>query len=468
LFKARKYLLLATSILWVWSVYQTTIGMRGNGTQNIFLTRTYIWLCYCILSVICFGLFITFSKDLPHKFVTFCGIAICAITLVLQLMSPIGASTDYYRYIWQGRVSNAGQANYALVPWDAGVEKANRDLFERMDWRDVKSVYPPLAEQYFRVPASIFDAKLIENTSIQTRLSFSRLPNLLLFMLSGFLVYKITKLKNLGLVWLSFPFVQFELINSAHVDILAITFVLGALYLLMSKKLAAHMLAGGFIAAAGMVKLVPFVLILPILAYIYVNYSLKRSALAAAAFVTVIGLTIKPFIDNGFALTKRLQFWLSGNEFSLGNPLYEIAHSVLGSAGAGVLKVLGLSACIAIVVSIISNVNNMKLSYSTMLTYGFLLMLIPFISSPIILPWYWLTPLLILLIYRSRTKLPFKPAELLAILITIILLLTQYIDRAINTPIDSRQVITTATSLILYGVLLTYMQVLYTNKTGRS
>lgn len=468
LYKTRKYLLVATSILWVWSVYKTTIGMRGTGTQNLFLTRTYVWLYYCILSVICFGIFITLSKDLPRKFVAFCGITICGITLVMQLMSPIGASTDYYRYIWQGRVSNAGQANYALVPWDVGLEKANRDLFERMDWRDVKSVYPPLAEQYFRVPASIFDAKLIENTSFQTRLSFSRIPNLLLFMLSGFLVYKITKYKFLGLVWLSFPFAQFELFNSAHVDILAITFVLGALYLLMSKKLAAHMLAGAFIAAAGMVKLVPFVLILPILAYLYVNYSLKRSALAAAAFLAVIGLTIKPFIDNGFALTKRLQFWLSGNEFSLGNPLYEISKSIFGSAGPGYLKILAFSAGVGIAVSIIRSVYSKKLSYISMLMYGLLLMLIQFISSPIILPWYWLTPLLILLIYRSRAKLAFKPAELFAVLITIILLLTQYIDRAINTPIDSRQVITTATSLVVYGVLLTYMQVLYTNKTGRS
>ena len=59
---------------------------------------------------------------------TILGAGVFAATLFFQIMSPMGISSDYYRYIWQGRLSNAGQDNYTLVPWDAGVEKANSEL----------------------------------------------------------------------------------------------------------------------------------------------------------------------------------------------------------------------------------------------------------------------------------------------------------------------------------------------------
>ena len=335
-------LLLATAIIWIWSVYRYTLAICGFGLQNPFLTKTYQWLLYAVLSIACFGVFIFLSKDMPRKLLMLVGGTVCGATLALQVMSPIGLSSDYYRYLWQGRVSNSGQNNYALVPWDAGVEKANSELFERMDWRDVRSVYPPLAEQYFRLPAAIFDSTLFKDMSFRSRLSLSRIPNLMLYVLCGYLIYRVSKRRLYGFIWLALPLFQFEMVNSAHVDVLSIVLVLGALLSIRSKSLLSHAFAGAFIASAGMVKLTPFILIVPVSAYIFVHYSFKRTLALLAAFATVTALFVGPFITGHFALVKRMGYWLSGKEFSFGNPLYELSKRAAGSFGINLLRILSV------------------------------------------------------------------------------------------------------------------------------
>lgn len=453
--------LLAVCLVWVWSVYQSTLGMLGEGYENIFLTRTYEWLFYNILSMVCFALFFFLAKNAPKRLVAIAVVAVCTVTLTLQAMSPIGVSTDYYRYIWQGRLSNAGQDNYALVPWDAGVEKANVELFERMNWRDARSVYPPLAEQYFRIPAGIFDAEVLGAASFQTRLSVSKLPNMVLFLLCAFLLYKITNRKLVALAWLALPFLQFELVNSAHIDALSVMLLLSALYALKSRRFYAHVLAGSLIAAAGMVKLAPFVLIAPVAAYLYANYPLKHSLAAIGAFLAVTAAAMSPFILNDFALTRRVAFWLSGDEFSLGNPLYELASRLSGGYGVGLLKVILIGASVAVIVSIIRNAMRQKLSYDTMLGYSALLLLIPFIAAPIVLPWYWVAPLTIVFsILGLKNQCPTK-AEILVLLVCVVLLLIQYIDRAIDISLEVRQLISILTSLALYAVVVVSMYKIY-------
>ena len=448
-------------------MYRSTLGMLGAGTENTFLSSTYTWLFFNILALICFALFILLATNLSRKLIVIAGGIVCATTLTLQVLSPIGISTDYYRYIWQGRVSNAGQSNYSLVPWDAGVENANKELFERMDWRDVKSVYPPLAEQYFRIPAALFDSAILKNTSFQIRLDMSRLPSLLLFVLSAFLLYKITSYKLVGFVWLALPFLQFELVNSAHVDVLSIVLVMGALLALKSKNLSAHLLAGALISAAGMVKLAPLLLIIPAACYLLVNFSIKRALASVVGFIAIIALSVQPYINDGFALSKRTIFWLSGGEFSIGNPLYEIANHISSDYGAVFLKALAIFSGVAIIISIIRKVFRKHFNFNEMLKYSLLLTLIPFIASPIAFPWYWITPLVFILAIITSNHQSLKPSNVLVFVLCVVLLLAQYVDRAIIIPPEKRVIFSIAVSLVFYTTFLYLLIKLFKDRTGR-
>ena len=449
--------LVATSVVWIWSVHKSTSGMQGFGYENVFLTRTYEWLFYAVVSLVCFGIFILVAKNAPNRLAVAVGLFVCTATLALQVMSPIGLSTDYYRYIWQGRVSNAGQDNYALTPWDAGVEKANDELFERMDWRDVRSVYPPLAEQYFRISAAIFDAKILEQTSFQTRLGVSKIPSLALFLLCAFLLYKLTNRKLIAFAWLALPFLQYELVNASHVDVLSITLLLGALYTLKSRSLPLHVLAGSLVAAAGLVKITPFIVIVPIAAYLYTNYSLTRSLAAVAGFVAVIVAGVAPYILNDFALAKRTAFWFSGNEFSIGNPMHEIATSISSDYGSIALKIVMMIAGIAVLASIAKPVISKKLSYDTMLKYCLLLLLIPFIGAPIVLPWYWVTPFVVFAILMGKSNKELSKTLLIVFLLFFALLLTQYIDRAMDASLEVRRVVPVISGLALYALVIVFL-----------
>lgn len=441
--------------------------MLSSGTINIFLSGTYEWLFFNILAVVCFAVFVVLAINLRNRFVIVVGGMVCAATLMLQVLSPIGVSTDYYRYLWQGRISNAGLNNYSLVPWDEGIENANEELFERMDWRDAKSVYPPVAEQYFRIPAGIFDSNILQNTDFQTRLNMSRLPSLLLFILSGFLLYMITRSKVVAFVWLALPFLQFELVNSAHIDILSITLLLGALLALKSKRLSAHMLAGSLIAAAGMVKLVPLVLIIPVASYLIVNFSIKRALAVTAAFTAVIALNITPYINDGFALTKRTFFWLSGGEFSTGNPLYEIASRISNDYGAPLLKALAIVIGTLLIIRIHKKVVDKQFTFNEMLKFCLLLTLLPFIASPIVLPWYWITPFVFILILVASKYKKLNISHMLILVFGAALLLAQYVDRAVFVSLEIRKFLQTTISFLFCVAFLIFLKKLLSGHTEK-
>lgn len=445
------------SLVWVWSVYALTFGLKSNSTDNIFLTKTYIWMFYIVVATLFSGAFILLAKTLPKKLVLWLAGTVCAITILLQTLSPIGLSTDYYRYLWQGRVSNAGQDNYALRPRDAGVEYANNQLFERLDWRDATSVYPPLAEMYFRLPAAIFDHPNLRAINFNIRLALSKLPNVFLFIVTGFLLYKITRRKLAAFVWLAFPFLQFELINSAHVDVLSITLLLSAFYALRHNNALARMASGGLVAAAGMVKITPFVVILPVCLYVWKKFSWRQSLLAFMGFFGTSLVLIKPFIVNDFGLLRRIQFWLSGHEFSIGNPLYELTTKAFGGKAQTLLRVVTLSALVAVVFLMLKKNNLKKFSYQKMLLFSSLLMLIPFISSPIVLPWYWITPFIVLFVAIGLR--PIIVPDLIIIFIGTCLLVGQYFDRLVEMPKNVRQFVVNLLGLLFYSLVIVYLYI---------
>src|SRR5437667_8536805 len=149
---------------------------------------------------------------------TIIGVAIVARTAMLTV--PVVLSLDVYRYCWEGKVQNAGFNPYRLAPDApelAGLHDAN---WEKLDHREVPSVYPPLLLQVFRAgktPAAfkwIFTGFDLATLWLLVKLLRARGQN-----------------ESLALIWAWNPLVILEFAGNAHAMSMAIFFVVAALWL---------------------------------------------------------------------------------------------------------------------------------------------------------------------------------------------------------------------------------------------
>jgi hypothetical protein len=82
------------------------------------------------------------------------GILSVAVLLRLLLLPlPPSLSDDIYRYVWDGRVVNAGHDPYRLAPEDPTLEPLRDELWRKLPHREVPTVYPPLAMGLFSIAA---------------------------------------------------------------------------------------------------------------------------------------------------------------------------------------------------------------------------------------------------------------------------------------------------------------------------
>jgi hypothetical protein len=69
------------------------------------------------------------------------------------LFRPPDLSEDVFRYVWNARVAAAGHSPYAVAPDDPEVAGLFSQLYPHLSHREVRTVYPPVAQAVFRAAA---------------------------------------------------------------------------------------------------------------------------------------------------------------------------------------------------------------------------------------------------------------------------------------------------------------------------
>ena len=175
--------------------------------------------------------------------------------LTLLLTTPPTLSDDVYRYIWDGRLTNAGVSPYAYP--------VNSPLLDRFDspqralvnhnW--MASPYLPVAQGYFAV---------VYWLAPDSPLAF-QIAAVFFDLLAGLLV--LDMLRRLGfpriavLIYFWNPLVVVEFAHGAHVDALMISLLMAALWALVTVR--GRLLSAALLAAATLTKGLP-VLLLPV------------------------------------------------------------------------------------------------------------------------------------------------------------------------------------------------------------
>ncbi len=206
---------------------------------------------------------------------------------VLWLSQPI-QETDFYRYLWDGRVAAEGMNPYRFSP--AQIEREgnlpesplllknlaelkNRSpelqtIFSRINQRDVPTIYPPFSQALFAASALLTPA----NLSVVWQVRILKFILLLFDLATVAIIWAILRElampvgRTIAYAWC--PLVLKEFANSAHLDSVAVCLVTLTVWLLIRarsvgekrKSSLLDSLAAGAWALAILAKLYPIIL----------------------------------------------------------------------------------------------------------------------------------------------------------------------------------------------------------------
>lgn len=192
---------------------------------------------------------------------------VVAVALLLRVpawIAPPAHSDDVYRYLWDGHVARHAINPYRHAPAAPELKALRNGDWERINNRELPTIYPPLAELAFAAAPSLWAWKLL------VALADGAVAALLLAWLDD---------RRRAIVWLWSPLVAVELAQNAHVDALGVALLVGALFAWSRGRAA---LAGALAAAAAAVKLLPATVLL----------AMRRRRAAVAAALVALALLL--------------------------------------------------------------------------------------------------------------------------------------------------------------------------------
>ncbi len=294
------------------------------------------------------------------------------LRIAFLAVHPVG-SPDYYRYLWDGKVQASGINPYRYAPDSSALDSLHSDILPKLvTYSGMRTIYPPLSEILFYLAYLIggegyFGIKLIILvfdllTIVGLLLTLSRL--------------KVNRKYVLIYTLCPLPMIQFFL--DGHVDAFGFTFLIFAIYFYLGgRKTASYLLIG----LSMLIK--PLALII-----IPVLFFTERGAVnrikAAVIPLLIFGLFYVPYLFTGSPFSALLTFT---ENWTFNGVVFHLLDAFINDnqRARAVCAVLLLITYVPMVIS-----------RKDVLTKIYLSVILLFIFSPIVHPWYigWLAVLL--------------------------------------------------------------------------
>jgi alpha-1,6-mannosyltransferase len=292
----------------------------------------------CVYAVAAFAVVRQQSDDASTGKRAAAAILVLGLLMRLPLIPAPPASTDLWRYIWDGRVQAAGINPYRHVPNDAALQHLRDDtIFPEINRADyAPTIYPPTAQVVFFLVTRLGESATIMKTAM---VAFEGLAVWALWQLMAARGVPMQRL----LLYAWHPLTIWEFAGSAHADIVAIAFLLLA-FVAADRRLP--FLAGAALAAGTLVKYMPVVTG----PAIYRRWDWRLPA----AFIATAGLLYLPYLGAGQKIIGFLPGYLAEEGFARGHgfylwavlsalvPLPETALAFYGVAAAALVAGLGV------------------------------------------------------------------------------------------------------------------------------
>jgi hypothetical protein len=247
-------------------------------------------------------------------------IAISIVFRLLFLFSIPALSDDFYRFIWDGQLLVNGINPYSILPIDVQEYFPNKDLLlAQMNSPSYYSVYPPLNQLFFAIPA------LLSPQSILGSVVVLRLFILLAEVGTLLILPKFLKALNISphksLLYALNPLVIVELSGNLHFEALWVFGLLLSVYFLHRKRL---LLSSLLWAAVASIKLIPLLLLPALIRRLKVKNWLNFMV----GTILIFGLGFLFFYDQHLLThyTTSLKLYASTFEFNSG--IYYVIRSI--------------------------------------------------------------------------------------------------------------------------------------------
>lgn len=330
---------------------------------------------------------------LLHRFLSNSSwVLIFSVGIVFRLVFFLSAphlSDDYFRFVWDGELSKDGYSAFEFIPskFDHHVKEEHQEKYASMleenseefpsgmNSKNYYSIYPTVNQFVFQTAA-------FDNDPYGFNLMTLRNWILLAEIISFFLLKSLLTAKNksnwLSLYWLH-PLVIIELTGNIHLEALAITFILLALFFAQKNKWVG---AGIAVALGVMTKLTPLLL----LGAFYRKLPFWRWILlcAATGFLSIALFAI--YVDLETFLHFKESVGLFFAWFSFNSGLYYSVRDI-----ALLFSGVDISSLICLVFPFISAAIMLRITFlgkADMVTTALLLFTTYFLFTPILHPWY--------------------------------------------------------------------------------
>ena len=194
---------------------------------------------------------IVLKANLPRQ--TLWGILACAVVMHgLLLAAPPFLSTDIYRYVWDGRVQNAGINPYRYMPADLQLTFLRDDqVYPHINRANsATTIYPPMSQAIFLLVARLGGTVTGMKVAM---VAFEALAIAIVL----YLLPQVGLPRERVLIYAWNPVAAWEIAGNGHVDGAAIGFIALALLAFAHRRPA---LTGAALACATLVKLLPICL----------------------------------------------------------------------------------------------------------------------------------------------------------------------------------------------------------------
>jgi hypothetical protein len=237
------------------------------------------------------------------------------------LFAVSSLSDDFYRFIWDGRLMQAGVHPFAAIPEyyiknNVQLPGLTTDLYNALNSKSYFTIYPPVAQGVFWL-ATFISTKVYGSLLVmKTLILLSQIGSLILFQ-------KILRQFNLpakSVLWYCLnPLVILELTGNVHFEAFVVLFLLAAFYYLQKNKLT---LSALFFSLAVCTKLLPLIFLPPLIYYLgwkkLLRYYFTVGIISALLFLPLLNQEI----ING--LSTSLAYYFKKFEFNAS--LYYLAR----------------------------------------------------------------------------------------------------------------------------------------------
>ncbi len=329
-----KYLLVGLSMVWYVILYH-------------FIDRSEFLFFISGIAVLGFSYFYWLSKP------SFSPKEILVIAVLFRAIFLVGTpnlSDDYYRFYWDGMMSNKGTNPYELTPNQFNRERGKelnielKRAYFLMNSQNYYSVYPPISQFFFK--ASTFLSKgSLSGTIFFLKLFLFLFDIGLIIILIQFL-RKLMMPVSLAQIYALNPLVIIELTGNLHFEGVMLTFLFAGIFYLWKNRILLASLSLGLSIG---IKIIPLLILPLFLPFIGIKKSLK---LYLGVFITVC-LFSAPYVSipvfQHFSESINLYFQTFEFNASIYYLAKEVSIRLLGYKSTLVGIILPLTTLVGIV-----------------------------------------------------------------------------------------------------------------------